>query len=220
MRRETRRLRSKALHSLTVGIDHFNASSDIGRTDAVLISLDHSLEMMLKAAILHRGGAIRDSPDAKETIGFDACVRRALSDGSIKFINEDQALGLQSINGLRDAAQHHLLDISEHQLYMHARSAVTLVADILRSVFLEELGHHLPARALPLSTIAPVDIDILFQNEAAEIAKLLQPGRRKRVASDPRRRPTVGSRPCHRQPVPSAVYTAAPVPTICRNRSM
>src|SRR5665213_500700 len=189
MKREARRLLSKGVHSLTVSIDHFNGSSDVGRIDAVLISLDHSLEMLLKASILERGGEIRDKPDDRETIGFDACIRKALSDGAIKFINEDQALSLQSINGLRDAAQHHLLDISEHQLYLHARAGVTLFADLMRTVFATELSRYLPARALPLSTIAPVDIDVLFENEAREIAKLLQPSRRRRVEAEARLRP-------------------------------
>ena len=127
--------------------------------------------------------------DNKETIGFDACVRKALSDGAIKFIDEDQALSLQSINGLRDASQHHLLDISEHQLYLHSRAGVTLFADLMRVVFKKELSEYLPARALPLSTIAPVDVDVLFQNEAREIALLLQPGRRRRVEAEARLRP-------------------------------
>ena len=65
MKREARSLLSKGLHSLTVSIDHFNSSSDVGRTDAVLIALDHSLEMLLKASILHRGGEIRDKPTDK-----------------------------------------------------------------------------------------------------------------------------------------------------------
>jgi hypothetical protein len=189
MKREARRLLSKGLHSLTVSIDHFNSSSDVGRIDAVLISLDHSLEMLLKASILERGGEIREKPDDKETIGFDACVRKALSDGAIRFIDEDQALSLQSINGLRDAAQHHLLDISEHQLYLHCRAGVTLFADVMRGVFKKELSAYLPARALPLSTVAPVDIDVLFQNEVQEIAQLLKPGRRRRVEAEARLRP-------------------------------
>ena len=48
----------------------------------------------MKAAILHRGGRIREKR-AKETIGFDACVRRSLSDGTIKYLKEEQALVLQ-----------------------------------------------------------------------------------------------------------------------------
>ena len=45
------------------------------------------LEMLMKAAILHGGGRIREKR-AKETIGFDACVRRSLSDGKIKDLKE------------------------------------------------------------------------------------------------------------------------------------
>ena len=62
--------------------------------------LDHSFEMLLKAAILHRGGKIRNR-GAKNTHGFDTCVRIALSRDGIKFLREEQALILQTINGLR-----------------------------------------------------------------------------------------------------------------------
>ena len=88
----------------------------------------------MKAAILQRGGKIRDRR-AKKTIGFDACVRRSLSDGKIKYLSENQDLVLQTINGLRDAAQHHLLYIAEGQLYLHVQSGVTLFRDLLKSVF-------------------------------------------------------------------------------------
>lgn len=47
----------------------------------MLIFLDHSFEMLLKAAILHKGGKIRERR-AKNTLGFDACVRRGLSDAT------------------------------------------------------------------------------------------------------------------------------------------
>jgi hypothetical protein len=50
--------------------------------------------MLLKAAIIHRGGQIREK-GARETIGFDACVRRGLTDGRIKFLSDEQALILQ-----------------------------------------------------------------------------------------------------------------------------
>ena len=66
----------------------------------------------MKAAILHSGGRIREKR-AKETIGFDACVRRSLNDGRIKYLSEEQALVLQTINGLRDAAQHHLKESAD-----------------------------------------------------------------------------------------------------------
>jgi hypothetical protein len=89
---------AKAIDSLLLSIEQFNRPWDRGRVDAVLILLDHSFEMLLKSAILHRGGKIRDRR-AKQTIGFDDCVRRALSDGAIRFITAEQALVLRDMTG-------------------------------------------------------------------------------------------------------------------------
>jgi hypothetical protein len=112
-----------------------------------------------------------------------------LSDGTIKYLSEEQALVLQTINGLRDAAQHHLLDISEGQLYVHVQSGVTLFRDLLKSVFDQELTSHLPTRVLPVSTSPPTDLATLFESEVAEIKKLLKPGRRRRLEALARLRP-------------------------------
>jgi hypothetical protein len=144
--------------------------------------------MLLKAAILHRCGRIREKR-AKETIGFDACVRRSLSDGKIRYLTEEQALVLQTINGLRDAAQHHLLDISEGHLYVHLQSGVTLFRDILKQVFGQDLATHLPSRVRPVSTSPPTDLATLFDSEVSEIKKLLRPGRRRRLEAVARLRP-------------------------------
>lgn len=188
MNRESKLLLSKACDSLIICVEFFNRPSDRGRSTSSLILLDHSFEMLLKAAILHRGGRIRERR-AKQTIGFDACVRRALSDANIKFLNDEQALLLQCINGLREAAQHHLLDISEAQLYMQAQSGVTLFRDLLKSVFDESLYDLMPARVLPLSTTPPTDLATLFESEVSEIKKLLGPGKRRRLEAEARLRP-------------------------------
>lgn len=188
MKREAKLLLTKACDSLVLAIEIFNRPNDRGRITGTLIQVDHSFEMLMKAAILHRGGRIREKP-AKETIGFDACVRRSLSDGTIKYLSEEQALVLQTINGLRDAAQHHLLDISEGQLYIHMQSGVTLFRDLLKSVFYQELTTHLPTRVLPVSTLPPTSLETLFDCEVAEVKKLLKPGRRKKVEALARLRP-------------------------------
>ena len=188
MKREAKLLLDKACDSLLLSIELFNRPNDRGRVSAVLIHTDHAFEMFLKAAIIQRGGKIREKT-AKETIGFDACVRRGLSDGGIKFLTEEQALTLQTINGLRDAAQHHLLDISEAQLYIHIQSGVTLFRDLLRLIFARELYQELPSRVLPISTMAPVDISTIFDSEITEILKLLQPGKRRSVEAEARMRP-------------------------------
>jgi hypothetical protein len=188
MRREAKLLLAKACDSLILSIELFNRPQERGRIGGSLIHLDHGFEMLLKAAILHRGGRIREK-HAKETIGFDACVCRSLSDGKIKFLKEEQALVVQTINGLRDAAQHHLLDISEGQLYVHMQSGATLFRDLLKSVFDQELTTHLPIRVLPVSTSPPTSLAILFDSEVDEIKKLLRPGRRRQVEAMARLRP-------------------------------
>lgn len=188
MKREARLLLEKACDALVLSIELFNRPYDRGRVSSTLIQLDHGFEMLMKAAILHRGGRIREKR-AKETIGFYTCVHRSLSDGKIKYLSEEQALVLQTIHGLRDAAQHHLLDVSEGQLYVHVQSGVTLFRDILKNVFDQDLASHLPRRVLPVSTSPPTDLATLFDFEVAEIMKLLKPGRRRRVEALARLRP-------------------------------
>lgn len=188
MKREARLLLGKACDSLVLSIEAFNRPQDLGRTTATLILLDHAFEMLLKASLLHRGGRIREKR-AKETIGFNKCIRCALSDDSIKFLTKEQALTLQGINSLRDAAQHHLLDVSENQFYMHAQSGLTLFRDLFKQVFDRDLCDLLPNRVLPISTSAPIDLDVLFENEIAEVIKLMQPGYRRRLEAEAKLRP-------------------------------
>ncbi|MDS1116644.1 hypothetical protein RD149_23125 [Gordonia westfalica] len=183
MKKEVRLLKGKSTASLVLSIEHFNRPWDTGRSDAVLILLDHAFEMLLKSAILHRGGRIRE-PREKNTIGFDACIRRALSTEKVKFLSDEQALTLQTINGLRDAAQHHIVDLSENQLYFHSQAGVTLFNDILKFVFNEELSNLLPDRVLPISTIAPVDPLIMFRDEVEEVRRLLAPGTRRQAEAE------------------------------------
>ena len=85
MRREAKLLIDKACDSLLLGIELYNRPNDRGRVSGVLILTNHAFEMLLKAAIVHNGGRIHDR-GSKETIGFDSCVRRGTSDGSIKFV--------------------------------------------------------------------------------------------------------------------------------------
>lgn len=188
MKREARLLLEKACDSLVLSIELFNRPSDRGRVSSTLIQLDHAFEMLLKAAILNRGGRIREKR-ARQTIGFDACVRRSLNDAKIKFLTNEQTLVLQTINGLRDAAQHHLLEISEGQLYVHVQSGVTLFRDLLKQVFKQDLVSHLPTRVLPVSTTPPTALSILFESEIEEIKKLLRPGKRRQIEAVARLRP-------------------------------
>lgn len=188
MKREARLLLQKAVDSLIESVGRFNSPHDRGRATTTLIMLDHSFEMLLKAAIVERGGRIRERR-ATETIGFDACVRRGLSNGKVRFLTEEQALTLQATNGLRDAAQHYIVEVSEQQLYMHAQSGVTLFRDVLHDVFSVELSDYLPDRVLPVSTTPPADIGMLFDGEVEAIRSLLAPGRRRHTEARARLRP-------------------------------
>ncbi len=180
MKKAVRQFREKAINALILSIDHFNRPWDQGRTEAVLIMFDHSFEMLLKAAILHRRGKIR-KPRERQTIGFGDCVRKGRTDVNLKILNDEQALTLQAIHEQRNATYHHLIDISEHHLYFYAQSGITLFRDIHDDVFEEKLIIHLPERVLPISTTAPKDLSALFDNEVNEVKKLLSPGTRTKM---------------------------------------
>ncbi len=180
MKKAAKLLFSKGVESLILGIEIFNRPNDCARAHGVLILLDHSIEMLLKASILQRGGKIREKR-AKQTIGFDECIRKGLSSGDIKFLTREQALTLQTINSLRDAAQHYLLNISEQHLYLQTQAGLTIFRDLCRSVFGIDIKTHLPERVLPLSTSPPVDLATLFDTEVKELKKLLRPGSRRKI---------------------------------------
>lgn len=178
MRREVRALRDKAIDSLVLAIELFNRPTERGRTTAVLIQCDHAFEMLLKAAIRHRGGRLAKGDDTY-TIGFRACVTTCLTDPAIRCLTPEQAITLHAINGWRDAAQHYLLELSEQQLYLASQGAVTLFDDLLDSVFGDRLAVHVPTRVLPVSTEPPKDLDLLIDNEMDMVRELIAPGLRR-----------------------------------------
>jgi len=150
--------------------------------------LDHSFEMLLKAAIVHKGGRIRERKTG-QTIGFDHCVRKCLSDAQVRCLTEDQALILRIINDLRDAAMHHIIMIPEEDLYVQTQAGVTLFDDLLQAVFNWSLADHLPERVLPISAKPPRDLQILFDDEFSQIQELIAPGKRRRAEARARLRP-------------------------------
>ena len=180
MRREASKLLTKACDSLILGIELYNRPNNRGRVSGTLIFLNHAFEMLLKAAIVHRGGDIQERKSG-ETINFGDCIRRGTSDGQIKFLTEPQTVLLRAINNLRNAVQHYFVDVSENLLYLHIQSGVTVFRDLLKSVFQKDLVHELPERVLPISTSPPADISTIFDAEIQEILRLLRPGRRRRI---------------------------------------
>jgi len=56
VRQHARVLLETSLDSLVLAIQHFNRPWDRGRKEAVLILIDRAFELLLKSAILHKGG--------------------------------------------------------------------------------------------------------------------------------------------------------------------
>ena len=178
MKREARMLLERSLDSLVLSVERFNCPWDRGRQEVMLLLLDRAFELLMKSAILHRGGRIRERGQ-KETIGHDKCVRVCLSDEKAKCLSTEQALTIQMVNSLRDAAQHYMLEVSEQQLYLYAQAGVTLYGDVLKAVFKWSLRDHIPERVLPVCTSVPKDIQSLVKAEFEDIKELVAPKSRK-----------------------------------------
>jgi hypothetical protein len=190
VRKESRTLHAKAVDSLVLAVDHFNRAWDRGRTEAVLILLDRSFELLLKAIIVHRAGgsAIREPGREGMTLGFDPCLRKCLSDAKLKCLNEDDAVALQALNTLRDAAQHYMVEMAEDHLYVHAQSAVTLFGRLTDDIFGRPLADDIPRRILPVCAKVPSGIESMFDIEFADIKRLVSPGSRRRLDAKARLR--------------------------------
>jgi hypothetical protein len=178
LKQEARVLRGKALSSLTVATAAFNSPHEEGRTTQVLLSLQHAFEMLLKGALVQAGVPVFDKKLGR-SLGFEACVKLAAGNATIKLTNADAGT-LRAIDAMRDDEQHWFNEVSEQLLYLHARAGITLFDELLDRVFGEKLADHLPTRVLPLSVDPPQDLVLLLDEEYSQIAKLLQPGRRVR----------------------------------------
>ena len=176
LRQQTRVLKCKALTSFITATGAFNSPRDEGRVTKVLLHLQHAFEMLLKAALVQAGKQVFDQKTGR-SIGFEDCVKLAMNDAAIK-LSEADAGTLRAIRAMRDDEQHWFNKVSEQILYLHIRAGVTLFDDILQRVFGERLATLFPARVLPVSADPPQDLELLLDDEYAQIQELLRPGRR------------------------------------------
>lgn len=177
MKKEARLLRAKAMTSVRRAAQEFNSIDDEGRVTRVLLPLQHSFEMLLKAGLVENGVAVFDKKTGR-SLGFEKCLN--LAQQHLK-LGSETAGTLRAVDALRDDEQHYLGGIEEGLLYLHVRAAITAFDDILSAVFNEKLADHLPSRVLPISTQPPEDIDVLVGSEFQQIVDLLKPARRKRA---------------------------------------
>lgn len=188
LRRETIRFKRQALDSLLLAVELFNRPHQTSRTEGVLFFLQHAFEMLLKAAIYQSRGRVHE-PRSPITYRFDKCLAIARSDLGI--ITQNMANTLSILDAQRDCAMHHLLEMSEDALYLHAQAAVTMFDDVLERAFAERLGNYLPGRVLPVSTSPPREMHLFMAKEFTEIRDLIAPHKRRRAEARARIRPYV-----------------------------
>ncbi|WP_219819612.1 hypothetical protein [Pseudoclavibacter sp. Z016] len=144
---------------------------------SVLLSLQHSFEMLLKAALLATGDKTVFDKRKRMAIGMESCINRCQQQVGIK-LSDSEAGTIRVLDNLRDGEQHWHQVVDEGLLYTHSRAAVTLFDDLLHRVWEQRLSEHLPLRVLPISSEPPQELDFLIDREYSRIADLLQPGRR------------------------------------------
>lgn len=178
MNRESKTLLERSLDSLHLSIELFNRPWDRGRREGVLIFLDRAFELLLKAILARKHRSLREE-SSKQTFGFDKCVRVCMSDSRVKCLTDEDAIALQAINSLRDAAQHYILEVSEPQLYIYSQAGVSLYKRLLHDQFGKKLTDYFPDRVLPVSSTPPKDLNAVIDTEFEEIKKLAAPGHRR-----------------------------------------
>jgi hypothetical protein len=173
---------TKAIDSLRHASEAFNSYQEEGRVTAVLLHLQHSFEMLLKAALVQRRIQVFEL-ELGRSVGFEKCVN--LGRDNLR-LTEEEAGTLRAVDALRDQEQHWIASMSEGLLYVYVRAAVSLFDALLGRWFGQKLVDHLPLRVLPISADPPRDIQLLIDDEYSQIKALLQPGRRKRADAQAR----------------------------------
>ncbi|CAN7383955.1 MULTISPECIES: hypothetical protein [Pseudomonas] len=176
LKREARTLKSKAIASLRRGLEVFNGHDDHGRTEAVLLHLQHSSEMLTKALLVQKSKEVFDKQKGL-AIGLDKALNVATSSG---FISAAQAGSIRALDTMRNAAQHWMIVVPEDALFVTTRALITTLDEVLAQHFADTLANNLPLRVMPLSTTALPSFDILVDREFRHIAELLAPNKRAR----------------------------------------
>ncbi|NUT76892.1 hypothetical protein HNO86_17780 [Pseudomonas sp. C1C7] len=176
LKREARTLKNKAIASLRRGLEVFNGHDDLGRTESVLLHLQHSSEMLTKALLVQKAKQVFDK-ERGIAIGLDKALNVATSNG---YMTGAQAGAIRAMDTMRDAAQHWMIVVPEDALFVSARALLTTLDEVLVEHFADTLANNLPLRVLPLSTTALPSFDVLVDREFRHIAELLAPNKRAR----------------------------------------
>lgn len=176
LKREARTLKTKAIASLRRGLEAFNSYDDHGRPESVLLFLQHTCEMLIKALLVQKGQDVFDKKKGT-SIGLEKGLNIAQSKA---WITSAQAGSVRAVDAMRDQAQHWMIVVPEDVLYINSRALITTIDELLQGHFDDTLADNLPLRVLPLSTKPIPDFDVLVNREYEQIRELLAPGRRAR----------------------------------------
>lgn len=154
----------------------FNSYEDDGRICSVLLHLQHSCEMLLKAVLVQNKVKVFDAKTGR-SIGFERCLHICRQNHGL---SEVEAGVMRMIDSLRDAEQHWFAKIEEDFLYLHTRALISVFDTYLQRALGIALVSRIPVRVLPVSTKPMGDFDFLLDREFSLISELLQPGKRKR----------------------------------------
>lgn len=176
LKREARTLKSKSMASLRRGMEVFNGHDEQGRPESVLLHLQHSSEMLIKALLVQKGQSVFEK-EKGTSIGLEKALNIAQAQG---WIRQGQAGSIRAIDAMRDQAQHWMIVLAEDALYLNARALITAVDEVLGEHFEDTLADNIPIRVLPLSTHPIPDFDLLINREYTQISELLAPKKRAR----------------------------------------
>src|SRR5215213_11567853 len=97
LKRDTRRLLSKALQSLRCGLTAFNGFQEDGRQTAVLLHLQHASEMLIKAALAQGVTRLFDK-EKKTSLGLERCLR--LAGGAPVRLRTEEAGAIRALDAM------------------------------------------------------------------------------------------------------------------------
>ena len=136
------RLVSRSVEAMALAIEIANKVMIHHRTEAFLFLLINSWELLLKAEIIQKNGAIdkifRDS-DKSRTIEFIGCLKQNYPNDK-----DPERLGLHRLYDWRNEAAHLFLDFIPGQVMLLAQSAVFNYERRLRAAFNRSLSDFVP----------------------------------------------------------------------------
>ena len=173
MKRRTRQLKDSAIESLTLSVEVFNRPSPVARAQGVMLPLQHAFEMLLKAAVWERRGAIQPK-GATKSWSLRECLGMLRGYG---LLDEDECVVVATISATRDGVQHHSAAVSEERLYVNAASGLRVFDDLLQRVVSERLADQggFAQRMLPGTVNPPRELHLLTGGDVDQVRELLRP---------------------------------------------